>query len=119
MLQSLTDVWTANITTMCNAKDLIWLSFEQLIDSRLMTHEVLVESKNDKRPVRGAAWKGIVEGEEHDIIMMAKLLKRHFRYQRKNIKGKFVKKTNSLNVGYFKCGEFKYIIRDCPKWKDQ
>lgn len=43
MLRSLTGVWTAKVTAVYEAKDLIVLTLEQLIGS-LMTHEMLVDA---------------------------------------------------------------------------
>lgn len=59
---------------------------EQLIGS-LMTHEMMVESKSDKGPVKGLALKGTFEEEEVHTGMIAKHFEKHFRDQCKNFKG--------------------------------
>ncbi|XP_021773580.1 formin-binding protein 4-like [Chenopodium quinoa] len=122
ILRSLTDTWTAKVTTVYEAKDLSTLSLEQLIGS-LMTHEMLIDSKSDKEPARGMALKGTVEEKEDEINMIAKRFERSLRDQKMNFKGKNFKnkkKSNSSSPsGCFKCGEKGHIIRDCPKWKDK
>ncbi len=85
-----------------------------------MTHEMLVDAKTDREPVKGIALKGTIdEDEEDDITMMAKRFEKHFRNQRKFMKGKNSSKTNSSNAGCFKCGEVGHLIKNCPKWKDR
>ncbi|XP_057248194.1 uncharacterized protein LOC130590182 [Beta vulgaris subsp. vulgaris] len=103
------------------AKDLSTLSMEQLIGS-LMTHEMLVDSKEESTTKsHGLALKGEENDEDLDEIgLMAKRFERSLgtQFKGKSWKNKGNTKKTSSSTGCSKCGEAGHMIKDCPAWKN-
>jgi len=116
------------VTAIQEPKDMIKIFLDELIGN-LNTYELRRSSqlKEETKKDRGLALKALEEDDsnldEEGMAMFTQKFKKIFKKTKENSKMKnFIKPGNSDQEqfsGYFMCGKYDHIVKNCPLLKEE